>query len=133
MRWIFNTYQLSNPYEDSTVCRFFTGERSIPRKMVQYYADPNSIIPRCPDQLRKDVQRYVWCRFKGGLAYRQLNVALKDFCMMIPAVDRVLLVEAQDRVETDIDVLAIMWTRILWYSICCDIAPQYCPRTKEMQ
>ena len=116
---LFSSYTAEYGCAESTVSRFFSGERNLTRKFFKMYMDPNSVIPRCPEPLYRDVcvffcETLVWRNTRANL-----RAALDHFISDIPDADAARILYVPDELAQDSTrVVAILLTRVIWYAAC---------------
>lgn len=89
------------------------GDRTVPRKLLQYYRDPEH--PRCPPKLAEDLAALADWFFSETVRRTALRHVLEVFLLEIPLADAEDL--RQSLCTAD---LIQMWTCLTWYAICGD-------------
>lgn len=97
----------------STVQAILRGEHLPPRKLLQFYRDPN--CPRCPEKLAHDLSALTECCFVDISHREELEQTLSAFLKNIPEADVKDLLELFSGED-----LIHQWTCLTWYALCGD-------------
>lgn len=118
---IFSNNPKAQEINQSMASRYLTGTRTINPTYANFYHDLDN--PACPAKLYKSIFDAIYYHFPDLGKQTKLYNQLITFCYScVPPVDRVELLPEQCLAGPSRKDIAELWTALLWYSICNDIA-----------
>ena len=113
---VFDTCICDNNIANCVVSRYMSGERYIPQKYIQYYADQS----RAPKKLIDGVYACLSTYYQSDQLLRDVYGILIEFVQTVPTVDQCLLMPSSVPVDPNRDETAHLWAVLLMYAMTMD-------------
>ena len=112
--WFATYYEAIGTQPSNSTARNIVRELELPpRRLLSFYQDTKN--PRCPQQLREDVDALVDCCFADGVRIRALRRCLAEYLSTLDSLEREDLMEIL-RLEDLVQTL----TCLTWHASCGD-------------
>lgn len=113
---VFDAYICDNNIANCVVSRYMSGERYIPPKYIQYYADQSRASQKLIDGVYVCLSTY----YQSDQLLRDVYGILIEFAQTVPTVDQCLLMPSIVPVAPNRDETAHLWAVLLMYAMTMD-------------